>query len=126
MNEIVLNVISIVVTTVVIPLISLLGGKLIQLIGTKIKDEKASASLSKATEIVLNAVRSVFQTYVEALKEQNKFDKECQVIALNKAKDIVLKELSQDTKDFIQNNFGDLTSWITNQIEASINILKFK
>ena len=29
-----------------------------------------------------------------------------------------------NVRDFIQKNYGDLTSWITNQIEASINILK--
>ncbi len=126
MNEIVLNIISCIVTVVVIPLISLLGGKLIQLISTKIKDEKASSLLTQATNIVLDAVRSVFQTYVEALKKEGKFDTDAQLIALNKAKEIVLEQLSSDAKDFISKNYGDLTSWITNQIEASINILKNK
>lgn len=124
MNEIVLNIISCVVTVVVIPLISLLGGKLIQLISTKIKDEKASSFLTQATNIVLDAVRSVFQTYVEALKKEGKFDEDAQLLALNKAKEIVLDQLSDDIKNFISNNYGDLASWITNQIEASINLLK--
>lgn len=125
MNEIVLNIISCVVTVVVIPLISLLGGKLIQLISSKIKDEKASSYLTQATNIVLDAVRSVFQTYVEALKKEGKFDADAQLVALNKAKEIALNQLSDDLKEFITKNFGNLTSWLANQIEASINLLKY-
>ena len=125
MNEIVLNIISCVVTVVVIPLISLLGGKLIQLISNKIKDEKASSLLTQATNIVLDAVRSVFQTYVEALKKEGKFDGDAQLVALNKAKEIALNQLSDDLKEFITKNFGNLTSWLANQIEASINLLKY-
>ena len=125
MNAIVLNIISCVVTVVVIPLISLLGGKLIQLISNKIKDEKASSYLTQATNIVLDAVRSVFQTYVEALKKEGKFDADAQLVALNKAKEIALNQLSDDLKEFITKNLGGLTSWLTNQIEASINLLKY-
>lgn len=42
MNEILLNIISVVVTAVVIPLISLLGSKLHELINSKIKNEKGA------------------------------------------------------------------------------------
>ena len=57
MNEILLNILSVVVSAVVLPLISLIGAKLVSFINTKINDEKASKLLSKATEIVTNAVR---------------------------------------------------------------------
>ena len=46
------------------------------------------------------------------------------MVALNKAKDIALSQMSSDVKDFINANFGDVQLWITNQIEASINLLK--
>lgn len=124
MNEILLNVLSVVITAVVLPLISLLGTKLVSWISSKTKNEKAAKLLSEATTIVLNAVRSVFQTYVEALKKEGNFGKNAQLTALNKAKEISLSEFSEDLKDYISNNFGDLDSWLTTQIESSINLLK--
>jgi len=124
MNEILINIISAVVTTVLLPLLTLAGTKLIQWIGTKTKNEKATALLSTATNIVLNSVRSVFQTYVESLKASGSFNKEAQLTALSKAKDIALSEFSDDVKEYITANFGDLETWLVTQIESSINILK--
>ena len=124
MDNIILNIISVVVTAIILPLISFLGIKLTSYLNTKIKDEKARTLLTKASDIVTSAVRSVFQTYVEALKNEGKFDKESQLVALTKAKDIILVEFSEDIKSFITENYGDLSSWITNQIEATINLLK--
>lgn len=124
MNDILINIISAVVTTVLLPLITWAGTKLIQYIGTKVKNEKASALLTTATNIVLNAVRSVFQTYVESLKANGKFDSASQVEALKRAKDIALSQLGDDVKEYITANFGNLDGWLTNQIESSINLLK--
>ena len=124
MNDILINIISAVVTTVLLPLITWAGTKLIQYIGTKVKNEKAAALLTTATNIVLNAVRSVFQTYVESLKANGKFDSASQVEALKRAKDIALSQLGDDVKEYITANFGNLDGWLTNQIESSINLLK--
>ena len=126
MNEILINVLSIIVTAVIIPLISYLGVRLSTYLNNKIKDESAKRMLNEATQIVLNATRVVFQTYVEALKEKGEFNTDAQLIALGKAKTIALSEMGEDIKGFITKNYGDLTNWITNQIEASINILKNK
>jgi len=124
MNQILLNILAAVTTCIILPLISFLGIKLSQWLSTKIKDEKAAKLLTQATEIVVTAVKSVFQTYVESLKNSGTFDKTAQLEALNKAKAIVTSELTVELKDFIVSNYGDLESWITNQIEASIYKLK--
>lgn len=124
MNEILLNVLSCVVTVVIIPLITLLGSKLIKWISSKVDNEKTSKYITEATTIVLDAVKCVFQTYVEALKKAGNFGKEAQLAALTKAKDIVLAQLSGDIKEYINKNFGDVDIWINTQIEASINTLK--
>ena len=124
MNEIILNIISVVVTAVILPLISYAGARLITWLNTKIKDENAKQQLTVATDIVTNAVRSVFQTYVEALKKNGTFDKESQKVALIKAKDEALAQMSDEIKEYITKNYGDLQSWLTTQIEATINILK--
>jgi hypothetical protein len=70
MNEILINVISVVVTSVVLPLITFAGVKLTQWLNTKIKNEKAKQLLAGITDIITSNVASVFQTYVEALKKK--------------------------------------------------------
>ncbi len=124
MNEILMNILGTTVTAIVLPLITFLGLKLSEWLSTKIKDEKAAALLKKATDIVLGAVRSVSQTYVESLKKSGDFGKDAQLTALSKAKEIALSQMGNDVKSFIESNYGDLAKWLTNQIEASINQLK--
>lgn len=126
MNEIILNIISVVVTAVILPLISYAGARLITWLNTKIKDENAKQQLTVATDIVTNAVRSVFQTYVETLKKNGTFDKESQKAALIKAKNDALAQMTDEIKEYITKNYGDLETWITTQIESTINILKNK
>ena len=126
MNEIIINIISVVVTSIVLPLISIAGAKLIQFINSKIKNNKAADLLTTATTIVINAVRSVFQTYVEALKKEGSFNKDAQIIALNKAKDIALTQMTDEVKNYLVTTYGSLDSWLDTNIEATINILKNK
>lgn len=126
MNEIIINIISVVVTSIILPLISIAGAKLIQFINSKIKNNKAADLLTTATTIVINAVRSVFQTYVEALKKEGSFNKDAQIIALNKAKDIALTQMTDEVKNYLVTTYGSLDSWIDTNIEATINILKNK
>lgn len=101
-----------------------MGSKLIKWISGKIDSERAEKLLTEATTIVLDAVKCVFQTYVEALKKEGSFNRDAQLTALNKAKDIVLAQLSDDIKDYIKTRFGDVDFWVTTQIEASIGTLK--
>lgn len=124
MNEIILNIISVVVTAVILPLISYAGARLITWLNTKIKDENAKQQLTVATDIVTNAVRSVFQTYVEALKKNGTFDKESQKAALIKAKNDALEQMTDEIQEYITKNYGDLETWIITQIESTINVLK--
>ena len=126
MNEIIINIISVVVTSIVLPLISIAEAKLIQFINSKIKNNKAADLLTTATTIVINAVRSVFQTYVEALKKEGSFNKDAQIIALNKAKDIALTQMTDEVKNYLVTTYGSLDSWLDTNIEATINILKNK
>ena len=124
MNQIFINILAAVVTCIILPLISFLGVKLTEWLNTKIKNEKGQALIKKATDIVLNAVRCVFQSYVEALKKSGGFDQKAQIYAFNLAKDIALKQLGDDAKNYIAQNYGDLEEWLKTEIEASINILK--
>lgn len=71
-----------------------------------------------------NRVTKIEESTKNVHGKEGSFNKDTQLIDLNKAKDIVLAQLSDDVKDYINNNFGDVNTWITTQIEASINKLK--
>ena len=124
MNEILLNVLSVLLTAVILPLISIAGTQLIKFINSKIKNNELVKQLATATTIVTNAVRVVFQTYVDALKKSGSFDKEAQVEALTRAKNIALSQITEDTKSYIEDNYGDFNNWLTIQIESTIDSLK--
>ena len=124
MNQILLNILAAIVTCIVLPLISFIGIKFTQWLNTKIKNDKGKALMERATQIVLDAVRCVFQTYVEALKKSGGFDQKAQIYAFNLAKDTALKQLGEDAKNYISKNYGDLQEWLKTEIEASINKLK--
>ena len=124
MNHILLNVLSVLLTAVILPLISIAGTQLIKFINSKIKNNELAKQLTTATTIVTNAVRVVFQTYVDTLKKNGSFDKEAQAEALTRAKNIALSQITEDTKSYIEENYGDFNNWLTIQIEARINCLK--
>lgn len=126
MNEILLNVLSVIVTAVVLPLISWAGARLIAWLNTKIKDENAKQQLTTATDIVTRAVGLVFQTYVESLKASGSFDEASQKVALTKAKDAALAQMNEGVKTYITTTYGDLENWLTTQIESTIYALKKK
>lgn len=86
----------------------------------KIKDTKAKNFLYNITYIVENAVNQITQTYVSTMKEQGKFDKKAQKEAFNKCKVIIESQLTPELKDYISNNYGDITSYITTLIESTI------
>ena len=126
MNDILLNILSVVITSIILPLITYAGTRLIAYLNSKIKDENYKILLTTATDIVVNAVRSVFQTYVDSLKASGNFDSEAQLVALNKAKDIALEQMTDEVKEFISKNYGNVDAWLTTTIESTINLIKNK
>ena len=124
MNDILLNILSVVVTSIILPLITYAGARLITYLNSKIKDANARILLTTATDIVINAVRSVFQTYVDSLKASGSFDAQAQTVALTKAKDIALEQMTDEVKNFIAKNYGSVDAWLTTTIESTINLIK--
>ena len=86
--------------------------------------KKAKDLLTKTTTVVTNAVRAVFQTYVDSLKQSGEVGKEAQIETLNQTKNIALTQLSEDVKEYIKSKFGDINTWLKTQIEATINLIK--
>ena len=98
--------------------------RLIAWLNTKIKDQKALTYLNNAISVVTSVVKATYQTYVEALKNENMSTKEAQEQALNKAVEQAKATMSAEVKNFITENYGDLTEWIKLQIESAIYSLK--
>lgn len=119
-QSIVLSAVSIVLTA----LVSWLTQRLITWINSKISNSKNAKFFTDAVEVVSRAVKVTYQTYVQALKDRNIFDEAAQQQALTQTKDMVLSQLSQDVREFIASNFGDVESWINNTIESTIYDLK--
>ena len=93
---------------------------------TKTKDAKFNKFVCTIAELTMNAVKEVYQTYVEAIKTEGHFDKEAQEKALEMCLAKIKSQLAPDMLDFIGNNFGDVTNYLKSLIESTIYSLKNK
>lgn len=121
-QTILLSIISIVLTG----LVTWAAERLIAFINSKIANTKYAKYLTDAVDVITRAVKTTYQTYVQSLKDKNMFTAEAQVDALIMAKDMALKQLSNDVRQYITNNFGDVETWIEGTIESIIYDLKNK
>ena len=115
----------------VIPLLGILTAyivKYIQVKSAEITKNTDNTLINKYTGMLADTISACVlatnQTYVEALKKQGNFDAEAQKNAFNMTLNAVMEILSEDAKKYLSEAFGDLNSYITSQIEASININK--
>lgn len=90
-------------------------------VNTKVDSEKAQKYISMIYDTITNCVIATNQTYVNSLKESNKFDAEAQKEAFNKTMNAVLAILTDDAKDYISAITGDLNTYLTQLIEAEVN-----
>lgn len=86
----------------------------------KIENEKVRGYVNDAVKAVMTAVTSTFQTYVDSLKKQGKFDEEAQKIAFNTARDTALLLLTQDMRDAVTTVYGDFDTWLAKTIEQFV------
>ena len=89
-----------------------------------INNKFAQNCLQNAANAVFNAVQYVNQTYVDALKEADKFDEDAQRVAYNRALAAAKKALTQETVTFIKETFGDLDSYLKPMIESQVRSQK--
>ena len=93
-------------------------------LSSKIKDNKLQRLSLALNDIVMRAVMTVTQTYVDNMKKKNVFDADAQIAALVKCKAIVNSQLTTELKQYITDNFGDIENYITTLIESTILSLK--
>lgn len=116
---------------VIFPILGVAGIYLTYLISVKIDELKKKTNsdmvkkyLDMLNDTIANAVLATTQTYVEALKKEGKFDLEAQKIAFNKTYEAVMAVLTDEAKKYITETVGDITTYVTNRIEAEVNINK--
>ena len=115
----------------IIPLLSILTAYLVKYIKAKslelqakVDNDTADKYIAMLDNTICACVVATTQTYVEALKKENAFTKEAQLEAFNLTFNAVMTVLSNDAKDYLTNIYGDLTAYITNKIEAEVNLNK--
>ena len=91
-----------------------------QLIDENVSDEM-EATLTKGFQILMDSVNYVQQTYVDSLKQQDKFTAEAQKEAFELAKKRAIELMNQYTQDAIIHIYGNLDTYIDTMIESIIN-----
>lgn len=128
MSETVILMIREIIEVCLIPLLGVLVTYLVKYINTKSKELEASTDnelakkyISLLSSTITNCVIATNQTYVETLKKQGKFDAEAQKEAFNMTLKAVMALLTDEAKQYLSEIYGDLNTYITNQIEATVN-----
>ena len=128
MSETVILMIREIIEVCLIPLLGVLVTYLVKYINTKSQELEASTDnelakkyISLLSSTITNCVIATNQTYVETLKKQGKFDAEAQKEAFNMTLNAVMALLTDEAKKYLSEIYGDLNTYITNQIEATVN-----
>lgn len=115
----------------VIPLLGVLTAHIIKFINiksneiqNKVDSEIGDKYIDMLADTISACVIATNQTYVEALKKQNAFTPEAQKEAFTLTYNAVMSVLTDEAKVYLTAIYGDLTAYITNKIEAEVNISK--
>ena len=126
-NEIIASIFQV----CIIPLLGVLTTFFVKWVNAKseeiqmnIDDATMKKYLNMLTDTVTNCVIATNQTYVESLKQQGKFDMNAQKEAFSITSAAVMEILSDEAKIYLTAAVGDLNAFITQKIEAEVNINK--
>ena len=89
-------------------------------IKTQTDNELAQKYLDILNDTIAKCVTATNQPYVESLKEQNAFDADAQKEAFNKTYNAVIETLGDEANKYLPMVIGDLQTYITEHIEASV------
>ena len=115
----------------VIPLLGILTAYVVKYINAKsaeiqnkVDNDTADKYIAMLDDTICACVIATTQTYVDALKKDNAFTKEAQQEAFNLTYNAVMAVLTDEAKKYLTTIYGDLTAYITNKIEAEVQINK--
>ena len=114
-----------------IPLLGILTAYFVRFISAKL--DEISTTRENATEkkyiemlnnTITDCVMATTQTYVDSLKKQGAFDAEAQKAAFSMTYEAVIKLLTDEATEYLNEAVGDLNLYITQKIEAEVNLNK--
>ena len=115
----------------IIPLLGVLTAYIVKFINVKsgeiqnkVENDLADKYIAMVTDTISACVIATNQTYVETLKKQNAFTAEAQKEAFQLTYNAVMAILTDDAKEYLAEIYGDVAAYITNKIEAEVNISK--
>lgn len=115
----------------VIPLLGILTAYVVKFINAKsleiqnkVDNDTADKYIAMLDDTICACVIATTQTYVESLKKENAFTKEAQKEAFNLTYSAVMSVLTDEAKSYLTEIYGDLTTYITNKIEAEVSLNK--
>jgi hypothetical protein len=93
-------------------------------IGTNVKNETQKKYLEMLNNTITDCVIATTQTYVDSLKKQGTFDAEAQKVAFTMTYEAVVKLLTDEATEYLNEAVGDLNLYITQKIESEVNLNK--
>ena len=115
----------------IIPLLGVLTAYIVKFINIKsaeiqsnVNNDMADKYIAMVADTVSACVIATNQTYVEALKKENAFTAEAQKEAFQLTYNAVMAILTDEAKGYLAEIYGDVSAYITNKIEAEVNISK--
>ena len=122
---------NLIITAIIVPTLAALVPLLISFLNQKtaelkqrIGNEKLNRYIDIAEDAVSTAVTSVFQTYVDTLKKQGKWNDTTAEIAFTEARNKAIAIMGQAAKDALSQAYGDVNLWIDNKIEMHVQLNK--
>ena len=115
----------------IIPLLGVLTAYFIKFVNVKsmeinnnTKNEITKKYINMLNNTITDCVIATTQTYVDTLKKQGEFDVEAQKIAFNMTYEAVIKLLTDEAQQYLNETIGDLNLYIAQKIEAEVNLNK--
>ena len=115
----------------IIPLLGVLTAFFVKWVNAKTaeiadarKNETEKKYINMLNNTISDCVIATTQTYVDALKKQGAFDAEAQKVAFTMTYESVVKLLTDEATEYLNEAVGDLQLYITQKIESEVNLNK--
>ena len=115
----------------IIPLLGVLTAYFVKWVNAKTaeiadtrKTETEKKYINMLNNTISDCVIATTQTYVDTLKKQGAFDTEAQKVAFTMTYEAVVKLLTDEATEYLNEAVGDLNLYITQKIESEVNLNK--